>query len=80
MPGFQDIGSEREQAVRLAPFLDLGSESTVRAAGALLRHLDTALPAGLEAGAGQGNVLFLGSLVIKKILTVDEATATCLQL
>ena len=79
VPGFNNVGSEREQMMRLSTFIDFASASMICAAGALLRYLDAALPLGLEAGDG-GHVLLIGSLAIQQVLTLDRIAANALQI
>ena len=78
VPGFKDVGSEREQMMRLSTFIDFASASMICAAGALLKYLDAALPASLEAG--DGHVLLIGNLAIQQVLTLDRVAANALQI
>ena len=78
-PGYTDIGTEREQMMRLATFIDFASETMVCAAGALLKYLDVAMPGNLEA-VGGGDVLLIGSLAVQQVLTLDRVAANALQI
>ena len=79
VPGYNNVGPEREQMMRLSTFIDFASASMICAAGALLKYLDAALPVGLEAGDG-GHVLLIGSLAIQQVLTLDRIAANALQI
>jgi len=79
VPGYNNVGLEREQMMRLSTFVDFASASMICAAGALLKYLDVALPVGLEAGDG-GHVLLIGSLAIQQVLTLDRIAANALQI
>jgi len=78
-PGYTDVGTEREQMMRLATFIDFASETMVCAAGALLKYLDVAMPGNLEA-VGGGHVLLIGSLAVQQVLTLDRVAANALQI
>ena len=68
---------EQEQLVKLSAFVDFSCNSLVRAAGALLKYLDKNYRTGLDQETPM--VLFINSLVLDKILTMDQSAFTALQ-
>ena len=67
---------EQEQLVKLSAFVDFSCNSLVRAAGALLKYLDKNYRTGLDMETPM--VLFISSLVLEQILTMDQSAFTAL--
>ena len=68
---------EQEQLVELSAFVDFDCNSMVGAAGALLKYMDKNFRTGLDQETPM--VLFIRSLVLDQILTMDQAAFSALQ-
>ena len=76
VPG-EESSCEQEQLIKLSAYVDFTAKSMIRSAGALLKYLDKNYRTGMDQETPM--VLFISSLVLDQILSLDESAFTALQ-